>query len=233
MVVKDAHYSKPEDRHLWTYHLTWAGDLGALVNRKPMEVEVMDRLQAAQADCILRLRGKWRVFEDKIMHKAYTEWCPCKTLQHLIDEETEEDSPVNEPLAWWIFKNLVDMGLLIEQGSLDTLVPGWEQIVHSDIKLDNIFFTDRSGDGNAGFPLYLQPVLGDFGLAVITSPDDPHNPDDLVDRGTPGSKAPEQHATRGEEGEEERVQVEKWGTKTNVYVLACQPTCSQWRYTDN
>lgn len=109
MVVKDAHYSKPEDRHLWTYHLTWAGDLGDLVNRKPMEVEVMDRLQAAQADCILRLRGKWRVFEDKIMHKAYTGWCPYKTLQHLIDEETEEDSPVNEPLAWWISKNLVDM----------------------------------------------------------------------------------------------------------------------------
>lgn len=218
VVVKDNHYSKPDDRRLWTSHLTWTGNLDDLVYRKPIEVEAMERLQATGADCILRLRGKWRVFEEKMLYKIYTEYCPYGTLRDLINDEAAEgeDYPANEPLAWWIFKNLGDMGLLMEQGDLETPVPGWKQIVHSDIKPDNILLTDRSGDGDIDFPLYKQPVLDDFGLAVFTSPNDPHNPDDYTDRGTPSFKAPEQCATRGDEGEEERVEVEKLGAKTNV-----------------
>jgi len=151
-----------------------------------------------------------------MLYKMYTDYCPYPTLRGLIDAEEEEGFSANEPLAWWFFKNLVDRGLLIEQGHVETPVAGWKQIVHSDIKPEKIFFTDRSDDPDIDYPLYKQPVLGDFGLAVITSPDDPHNPNDFVDRGTTGFMAPEQKATRGSEGEEEHAQVEKWGTKTNV-----------------
>ena len=63
------------------------------------------------------------------------------------------------------------------------------QIVHKDIKPDNVFL-DTSN--LCHYNRYPTPKLADFGLAIETSPSDPLNPSVYnTDSGTAGYKAPE------------------------------------------
>jgi hypothetical protein len=44
-----------------------------------------------------------------------------------------------QPFVWNVFEDLVIAGLLLERGDLDPIAvaPGWDLIVHRDIKLGN------------------------------------------------------------------------------------------------
>lgn len=53
-----------------------------------------------------------------------------------------------------------------------------------------VFLGDKSRSGPNDFDFYPTPKLGDFGLAELTSRDDPKNPTDYHEVGTNGWRAP-------------------------------------------
>lgn len=67
-----------------------------------------------------------------------------------------------------------------------------EQIVHRDIKPENVYLTSPNNQGEGPYPDYPRPILGDFGLGILTSHNDPLNPLTYNGReGTPGYMPPE------------------------------------------
>jgi hypothetical protein len=69
------------------------------------------------------------------------------------------------------------------------------EIVHRDMKPGNVFLRPqhRTDDGgNVIYPEYPEPMLGDWGLAVLTDENDALNPRSYQGTGTPGFFAPEQ-----------------------------------------
>lgn len=65
----------------------------------------------------------------------------------------------------YVAECLVECALAMQGGGVDSSQPDWQQIVHADLKPDNIFlaeFRDR-------YPFYPSPLLADFGIAFRTS----------------------------------------------------------------
>ena len=111
------------------------------------------------------------------------EYCPYGNLYVLlggdVDQYGEPDKntySIPEPALWSIFSNLGEACILLQYGSSDRDEgpDDWQSIVHRDMHLDNIFLSDRAS--NDDFPHYPRAVLGDFGRAIMTNPDDPLNP---------------------------------------------------------
>jgi hypothetical protein len=69
------------------------------------------------------------------------------------------------------------------------------EIVHRDMKPGNIFLHQQNRTDDGGdliYPEYPEPMLGDWGLAVLTDENDALNPRSYQEAGTPGFFAPEQ-----------------------------------------
>ena len=130
----------------------------------------------------------------------YIEYCPYGDLANLHEHHQDIDKPIPEPLLWHIFESLVNVGLLMEQGGITQAKAGWAQIIHRDLKPSNAFLSLHphpvpSGDNWAAYPTIK---LGDYGLAVETSPTDTRNPGDFTGAGTFSYQAPEQIHVQGD-----------------------------------
>lgn len=125
-------------------------------------------------------------------------------------------SNIPEPFIWSVFEAMTEACLLMENGTtLSTATPpaDWHQIVHKDIKLENIWF-DTCGPVWPSFP---RPVLGDFGMCVLTQENDMMNPSHYADdMGTRGYMAPEQVHFISRKTQEKQLlsRLQGW---TNVY----------------
>lgn len=97
-----------------------------------------------------------------------------------------------EPFLWRAFDALAEAGIAMERGNInlqEAPSAAWEPIIHRDLKPGNVFLNG----GTAGeFAAYPTPVLGDFGLAIYSGPNDPFNPKAYLECGTHGYFAPEQ-----------------------------------------
>ncbi|KAK5121347.1 hypothetical protein LTR85_005513 [Meristemomyces frigidus] len=114
--------------------------------------------------------------------------------------------------------------MVLEYGGFrpDQARPGWERIVHRDVKPHNIFL-DRSNDRpdnelyGGRWPSYPKPQLGDFGMAVITSDADPMNPTAYNDQeGTVGWMPQEMFPMLGRDAQYPIVG-DKLNQKTNIW----------------
>jgi serine/threonine protein kinase len=124
----------------------------------------------------------------------YMEYCPYGDLGRILEHHRRINQPIPEPLIWHIFESLVNAGLLMEQGHITQPQVRWAQIFHRDLKPQNVFLGNHpspvpNGDNWAAYPTIK---LGDYGLAVETTPPDARNPFDFMDAGTPRYQAPEQ-----------------------------------------
>ncbi|KAK4628249.1 putative serine/threonine-protein kinase nek2 [Fulvia fulva] len=202
VVKKDTHC-----KDSWYDIRAWAGnDLKDYNSRIPWEHRCQSQLTwIANARHVVRTTMQWSpilVSEAWKSHKIYTEWCPMGDLADLITKYKEQPAPNNyiaEPMIWATAEALALAGLAMQHGTEDVdagTLANWIPIIHRDLKPGNIFLADPSpnAQGTTLWPSYPKPLLGDFGLAIETSPTDPHNPTWHLELGTPGYMAPEQLA---------------------------------------
>lgn len=203
MVVKDCYVTRISYGHV--QH--WYGDAANPRKRKHVEIKAMENYWNLPGSdkCVKLLHSE--VDGDGLFYRIYMAFSPHGTLQTLIQPPTKRPRgkgapdnglhsalPVPEPALWCFFEALTEACLLLEFGGVeeDEARPGWERIVHRDIKLQNIFLAhpdDRDEDKPHGvrWPAYPKPQLGDFGIAIITSDGDEMNPTAYNDQeGTAG-----------------------------------------------
>ncbi|KAK4542830.1 hypothetical protein LTR36_006206 [Oleoguttula mirabilis] len=190
------------DQDQWGSAAWIDGDLRDPGNRWPFEIachSAVHRIKARASGNIGVPRLIARHVDDTdTMYKMYLEWCPFGDMSDLISAYRQAPKVNNlqphipEPVLWYLFRCLAEVGLAMEQGhtSLDDGPRGdWWQIVHRDIKPNNVFFAAKTA---GHFDDYLTPKLGDFGSAFKTKEDDPFNPQLFRDGPfTKGWSAPE------------------------------------------
>lgn len=123
----------------------------------------------------------------------FLEYASQGDLQELLGRHLEAGELLPEAFILYVFRALIETCLIMQRGKAGRVLDKyWEQIVHRDLKLDNVFLGENS---ITSFPAYPQVKLADFGIAIVTDPDDPANPS-LYNRqtGTPGYLPPEQCA---------------------------------------
>lgn len=201
MAVKDIWLSATD----WTSAAAWVGNVFDIEDRVPTEVHAMRVLRdEAHSDKTVSM-VEWAPHWSNRMYRIFMEFCPYMTLWDVAgfnkvrqDEFPEEFERVDdnldniklpEPFLWHCFESLVQAATSLEcKNTNDVSLEGKKTIVHRDIKPGNIFLGERSVETFAPYPT---PKLGDFGLCLFTSDDDPFNPSGYVGLGTTGFMAPE------------------------------------------
>ncbi|KAM0719904.1 hypothetical protein Q7P37_004039 [Cladosporium fusiforme] len=219
-VVKDVYYDNPDypdglfDHGLWT-------DPDDVLDKVPLEVNVMLKLNEVESPNIVVLRNFF-VYPGKAMFRMLMEYCPygdANDWSNKYSIDTRNQS-IPEPAIWYLLECLVNVGLILLQGSTDTNAPRPEwgnEIVHRDIKPDNIFlgpFPEPTGDNWAMYPVFK---VGDYGLAIETSDDDPNNPAAYLHAGTFHYMAPEQDLNPDWNMGVEDDDGHRFNEKTNVF----------------
>ncbi|KAK2766715.1 hypothetical protein FQN54_006029 [Arachnomyces sp. PD_36] len=102
--------------------------------------------------------------------RLYMEFCDLGNLEDFKENMNRLRKPVPEDFAWHVLKSLTKALCYIHWGLRDTrdflssrpqIRPGWECILHRDIKSNNVFIKPRGGPQP-----YPEIKLGDFGLAI-------------------------------------------------------------------
>lgn len=94
-------------------------------------------------------------------------------IQHVVLNQ-QQNSYIPEPAIWHIFNSLIKAGLTMERvfAGLNDQANARQlgEVVHLDIKPDNVFFGDYPGPAPElapnSFAMYPICKLGDFGLAT-------------------------------------------------------------------
>ncbi|KAF7186650.1 G2-specific protein kinase nimA [Pseudocercospora fuligena] len=159
----------------------------------PMEAVAMLKLiDLPGSSSIVNIRN-WRSkmpYGTRPGHRIYMEFCSGGDLSDLFKNHWPRNQNfMPESFLWAVFDSLVTAGLLMEGAHLrDTARTIWDEIIHGDMKPDNVFVGENTSGTFRGFPLVK---LGDFGIATIF-PKAGLNPADYWQPFSgPGYRAPE------------------------------------------
>ncbi|KAI9716951.1 MAG: hypothetical protein M1812_005100 [Candelaria pacifica] len=120
----------------------------------------------------------------------YLEYCECGDLWDLIVRHMRHEVMIPESFIFHVFKQIAEALVFLHWGYDVTgsvaprKRPNWRQVLHRDVKAENIFMTYR-GDYNKKYP---NVVLGDFGWATLLEWDELMLRDNI---GTACYRAPE------------------------------------------
>ncbi|KAK6424308.1 hypothetical protein LTR95_016412, partial [Oleoguttula sp. CCFEE 5521] len=204
--VKDCYYQ--DDNH-WASHLTWTGAPAPPSTSMMREMGAMEAVQPALSRNIVAIRGS-NLRRDLLRYRLLMEYCPRTDLWgSWWHYKRAAGQSVPEPALWSILWGLMEACVVLEQGHPTVPQPGWEPIVHRDMKLDNIMLGNYPldvPDNAAPFRLYSIPKLGDFGFAVQIDPANPPL--------TPGLSG-----AHGYQAVEQMTRHKQWrlSSKTNVF----------------
>lgn len=102
--------------------------------------------------------------------RLYMEFCDFGNLSDFKNNMNQLQRPVPESFAWHVLKSLIKalcflhLGFKTSEEFMNTRrpeAPGWECVLHRDIKSSNIFLKSSPVPGS-----YPQVKMGDFGLAI-------------------------------------------------------------------
>ncbi|PPJ52303.1 hypothetical protein CBER1_09257 [Cercospora berteroae] len=198
----------------------WDGDPRDMnpEDRLPVEVKAMQACQNKPGSHRIAGIRDHSVDFDRMAYRIIMPFYARGDFITIIDK-ADDNYHVPEPFIWCAFEALADACLVMERASIrkaDQPPDNWREIVHRDIKPDNVFLTARNP---RSFPSYPQPVLADFGGCIMTSKDDILNPTAYADStGTLGYFAPEQHAYE-DKTTYEAVFVARQQSWTNIYQI--------------
>ncbi|SMY23000.1 unnamed protein product [Zymoseptoria tritici ST99CH_1A5] len=186
-VVKRTTVEKLAD---WKDGTKWSGDIRDVQNRQNMDYVLHKRLCDVPngGANFAKLRG-YRNFPEDHQYRVIGEYYDADNLEVMMNkyhnEFRHEDTiaPIRkakvlpagtpivpEPVVWRMLEQLLKAVLVMEQGSLDGPVEGWQQVVHRDLKPDNVFLATTTDS------IYPNVKLSDFEFAVETSTTDGFNP---------------------------------------------------------
>ncbi|EME83453.1 uncharacterized protein MYCFIDRAFT_196727 [Pseudocercospora fijiensis CIRAD86] len=193
IVVKDSWITSSH----WSSFWFWHKDPENSDDRIPVEVQAMLNMKdKAGSDGVVQHLFH-EVYRERMAYRVIMSYCGHGNLFestcHYADSKIKPKPFPPEPFVWAVFDALADVCLLLEFGSTDEAkaVENWKQIVHRDFKTENVFLDSPS---DKAFVMYPKPVLGDFGLCILThAENDRENPLSYSDaQGTEGWQAPEQ-----------------------------------------
>ncbi|KAH0356453.1 kinase-like protein, partial [Aureobasidium melanogenum] len=109
-----------------------------------------------------------RLFPERNVLRLYMEFCPGGDLKRLLEPYKVRSLTFPEPYLWKLFQDLARAVHAMDNPSGHGLT-GDESVAHIDFKPRNIFLCLPDEDN---FPKYPWAKLGDFGGAMICSPQD-------------------------------------------------------------
>lgn len=151
-------------------------------------------------------------------------------IQHVVLNQ-QQNSYIPEPAIWHIFNSLIKAGLTMERvfAGLNDQANARQlgEVVHLDIKPDNIFFGDYPGPAPElapnSFAMYPICKLGDFGLATYRRlAENQRNQEEnlYIGRGAPSFFAPEQKLDyHGRRRPNLNTKTNVWGVGITVMAL--------------
>ncbi|KAF2816696.1 kinase-like protein [Mytilinidion resinicola] len=158
------------------------------------EARLHEKLSDVGCKHIIGLRS-WGDSDHENVFLLYMDYAPGGDIWQIEGIARRNKKQIPEIYLWVIFDALAEALYVLQIGNSSQFdangefipqapQPGWNRIVHRDIKPGDIFL----GDPNPPYMGYLTPMLGDFGTAL-----------EMTDgleferrQGTPGWKAPEQ-----------------------------------------
>ncbi|KAL8924289.1 MAG: hypothetical protein Q9208_004070 [Pyrenodesmia sp. 3 TL-2023] len=164
---------------------------------QPMEVSVMEEIAKYTKDTGTENTGtvalrKYKRFPRREVHRLYLEFCPYGDLYKLIKQYRARKRFIPAGFIWNVFYQLAVACEVLESLPLNKRKE-YSEYVHRDIKPHNVFLAKpNKNDGEVSDGAYPMAKLGDFGLVICTSLEDPSNPRYYRGDGTPGYKALEQ-----------------------------------------
>nr|OQO23851.1 hypothetical protein B0A51_08250 [Rachicladosporium sp. CCFEE 5018] len=132
------------------------------------EIGAMRAPKGARSKHIVEIRSSL-VTPAAMQYRTYMEYVPHGDLLTPMQHYAARGRPVPEPAVWAVLWALTEAFLVLDQGHPTTPVPGWQPIVHRDVKLGNIMlggYPLDDDDETLPFRLYPVPKLGDFGMAI-------------------------------------------------------------------
>ncbi|QDS73352.1 hypothetical protein FKW77_006948 [Venturia effusa] len=200
---------------------------------KPLEADLQRRLWERNPRCFVGYRG-FSYNKDDHVFKLFTEYARYGNLKGLIDKWAKSAGTykkaecIPEPFIWYVARELLLAAKTMATGfrSKDSTTENnhqdgeWVEIVHMDIKPDNVLMADpdpESEDEKARVYQWPRIQVTDFGVAVELQPQW-QNPQDLTGRGTQGYMAPEQYRQIGRNPMEYPIQ--RLSAKTNVWGIS-------------
>lgn len=141
---------------MWCDPKEWRG-------RLPREIrnhKLIDSTRSGVSHRSLIRHQGYRLMMTKKKYRLYLEYCSYDTLYHSMWDRYDlahqgrwhEIRPLPERYIWYVFSELVNACLILEQGDLSGAKQGWRPIVHADLHEGNIFLDRRRSEDDSIHP---------------------------------------------------------------------------------
>lgn len=124
---------------LWKSPMGWAGDLQGNGYKCPLEWLTQTLVSTVKGETsVLKVFERPAIDEARHSYAIYLEYAPCFDLERVRRKHAREDIAISKPFLLMAFKQLVEAGLLMKQGSekAGSVNEGWKnEIIHVDLKV--------------------------------------------------------------------------------------------------